>query len=126
MAWVSSMGEERISPHFNRSEFECQCNCGFNTVDVELISILEEVRQYFMKPVTITSGCRCEEHNESIGGTPNSKHTLGQAADIKVSGVTAEKVYKFIDGIYPSKYGLGLYSSWVHIDPRLTKARWNK
>lgn len=114
-----------ISEHFNRSEFECKCGCSFDTVDIGLIEALEAVRTYFMKPVTITSGCRCVEHNANEGGSYGSQHIYGKAADFKVKGVEAEKVYDFLSRAYPESHGLGLYSNRCHIDSRAQKARWN-
>jgi uncharacterized protein YcbK (DUF882 family) len=116
-----------ISAHFNRSEFACQCGCGFDTVDIELSEALEVVRQYFMAPVTITSGCRCAEHNQKIGGSPKSKHVEGRAADFKVQGHAPQEVHDFLTRVYKDKFGIGLYRSWVHLDTRSgDKARWQK
>jgi len=53
----------KLSKHFYRDEFACQCGCGFDTVDHELVKILEDVRKTFNAPVHISSGCRCEKHN---------------------------------------------------------------
>ena len=114
-----------LSPHFSRSEFKCPC-CDFSTVDYELLNTLEHVRAHFDTLVIVTSGCRCARHNNTIGGSPNSQHLFGAAADIQVSGVEPEIVYQFLDNYAPSKYGLGLYSSWVHVDVRPMKARWDK
>jgi len=36
-----------ISPWFNRAEFACNCGCGFDTVDSDTLTVLEEVREYF-------------------------------------------------------------------------------
>jgi len=113
-----------ISARFNRSEFECKCGCGFDTVDSELLHVLELVRVQFDAPVTITSGCRCEVHNSKIGGSDDSKHKYGRAADFKVAGIAPEKVYEFLDQRFPDDFGIGLYSSWVHIDSRNERVRW--
>lgn len=113
-----------ISENFRRSEFQCSCGCGFDAVDVEILAVLEDVRAYFDAPVIITSGCRCEAHNEAIGGSPTSQHVRGKAADIKVKGFDASKVADYLEDMYPSSYGIGRYPSWVHIDTRLIKARW--
>jgi len=113
-----------ISARFNRSEFECQCGCGFDTVDIELIHALELVRVQFDAPVTITSGCRCETHNSSIGGSDDSQHKYGRAADFKVKGVTPKEVYEFLDRRFSTSFGIGLYSSWVHLDSRNERVRW--
>lgn len=114
-----------ISKWFKRAEFECKCNCGFNAVDAELIWVLDDVREHFGKPVTVTSGCRCPEHNAKIGGAPGSKHKLGIAADIRVKDVATKDVYDYLDKKYEGKYGIGHANSFTHIDVRVDKsARW--
>ncbi len=106
----------QLSPHFWREEFACACGCGFDTVDCETLRICEEVRKFTGKPVTVTSGCRCSEHNKAIGGAAKSKHVEGRAADLQVEDPSA--VYKYLDSKYPDKYGFGLYTTFVHIDTR--------
>jgi len=115
---------DEISKYFSRKEFACRCNCGFATVDVELIEVLQTLRYKFNKPVTITSGCRCPEYNEKIGGSYGSKHKQGIAADIVVEMVSAADVYRYLDSAYPHKFGLGRYDEFTHIDVRPKKARW--
>ena len=118
---VMKMGD--ISKNFSRSEFACKCNCGFATVDVELLEVLEITRVQFNKPIKINSGCRCKEYNKTINGTKESKHKIGQAADIVVKGIDLIDVYKFLDMFQPNKYGVKLYNTFVHIDVRETKWR---
>ncbi|SFU80232.1 D-Ala-D-Ala carboxypeptidase family metallohydrolase [Halomonas korlensis] len=114
----------RLSPHFTRAEFACRCGCGFDTVDVETLAILERLRTHFDQPVTVTSGCRCSSHNARIGGVPGSQHTLGRAADIQVRGVPAPSVYAWLAENHPSA-SLGRYANFIHIDTRQNgPARW--
>ena len=117
-----SMGD--LSENFSRSEFACKCACGFSTVDVELLNVLEVVRKKFKRPVKINSACRCEDYNTLIGGAQASKHKQGIAADITVKGVKPYDVYLFLDGYMPNSYGIGTYKMFTHIDVRKTKARW--
>ena len=112
-----------VSKNFSRSEFACKCGCGFSTVDVKLLEVLEITRAKY-GPVKIDSACRCDEHNENIGGSYGSKHKQGIAADIVVKGVDPEDIYKFLDMFQPMKYGVGKYNSFTHIDVREAKARW--
>lgn len=115
----------KISKHFNREEFACKCKCGFDTVDIELLRVLERLREHFAKPVVITSGCRCDAYNKKIGGSSNSQHTKGRAADIVVKGVESYVVYAYLHERYPNKYGIGKYDGWCHIDTRTNgPARW--
>lgn len=111
--------------HFKTSEFMCK-HCGDLKLDSELLAILELVRHHFNAPVTITSGYRCPTHNANVGGAKASKHMDGIAADFKVKNVHPDTVYEFLCEIFPNSYGVGLYSSWVHVDVRTTKARWGK
>lgn len=115
----------QLSKHFTREEFLCPC-CKAGTVDPELITVLEDVREFFGQPVRINSGYRCEKHNKEVGGEPNSMHMKGIAADITVKEVIPSKVAAYLQNKYPDTYGIGLYKSWTHIDVRPKKARWSK
>lgn len=116
----------QLSKHFNRSEFACKCgNCSFDTVDVQLIPLLEAVRVHFDSPVTINSACRCHAHNTAVGGKPNSQHLYGRAADIVVKGHTPKEVHDLLESLMKGWGGLGLYESFVHVDTRTGgQARW--
>ena len=115
----------KVSEHFDRSEFKCKCGkCEFDTVDVKLLEILEDVRTHFKNPVRITSGCRCVTHNKAVGGSLGSKHLMGKASDIVVDKVHENEVYAYLDEKYNDTLGLGLYKGWVHVDSREHKARW--
>jgi uncharacterized protein YcbK (DUF882 family) len=115
-----------LSTNFSRSEFACKCNCGFDTVDIELIKVLEKIRTHFARPIQINSGCRCKRHNEAEGSTSKkSQHLYGRAADIFIMTVPPEKIAAYVDSKWPGRFGLGVYSSWVHIDSRTDgPARW--
>jgi len=119
---------QKISQHFARSEFACQCGtCPQSedpTVDVTLINILEELRRHFDTPITVTSGMRCKSHNSSVGGSAFSKHLEGKASDVLLKGVTPDKVYNYLFERYPDSYGFGKYETFTHIDSRRLKARW--
>ncbi len=78
--------------HFKQSEFTCKCGCGLNNIDLKLVKILDEIRDYFGQSVTISSGCRCTTHNKKVGGVQGSRHVSGKAADIIVKNVSKDKV----------------------------------
>ena len=114
----------QLSQHFNREEFACKCGCGFDTVDTELLEVLEAIRQHFGEGVGINSGCRCASYNLDVGGWPSSQHKRGRAADIVVTATTPEEVQSYIDTTWPDELGLGRYESFTHVDTRNNKARW--
>jgi len=113
-----------ISKNFRRSEFACRCGCGFADIDIKLVKVLEEIRSISKSPIIITSGCRCEAHNTRVGGAKESQHVKGKAVDIKIIGYDSQVVADHIEKLYPYCYGIGRYSSWVHIDIRPEKVRW--
>lgn len=53
--------------------------------------VLEPARAKFGQPLTITSGYRCLKLNRLVGGQPNSYHTKGMAADIRILSFTDAK-----------------------------------
>ena len=115
---------DQISTHFARSEFACKCRCGFDTVDIGLLAVLETIRAHFDAPVMVMSGCRCASHNADRGGVEDSQHLIGRAADISVAGIEARLVQDYIDQAFPDSLGMGRYAIWTHIDSRKAWARW--
>lgn len=91
-AGSSSSAAWNGSSHFSKAEFKCQCGgryCNGYPANVsrKLIDILEALRSYYGKPITITSGLRCARHNANVGGVSNSAHKYGRAADIYIPGI---------------------------------------
>ena len=115
----------RISSHFRREEFSCNCGCGWDTVDAKLIHVLEFARHHFNAPIKINSGCRCKVYNQSVGGSSGSQHRFGKAADIVVHGVKASEVQEWLDTEYHDALGIGSYTLFPHVDVRDKKARWD-
>ncbi len=115
---------DKVSAHFTRAEFACKCGCGFDAVDIELLAVLERIREHYKCPVHINSGCRCVKHNHAVGGKADSDHIKGKAADIVVEGVQPDEVFVIIDSWYPDCLGLGKYVTFTHIGIRGAKSRW--
>ncbi|SES15161.1 Peptidase M15 [Vreelandella subterranea] len=118
------MPRNDLSNHFQRREFACKCGCGFDTVDLETLVLLEDIRTHFDVPVTINSGCRCADYNRQVGGATASQHLLGRAADIRVQGVDPAEVAEYIETQHPDA-SVGRYNTFTHVDTRTSgPARW--
>ena len=113
-----------LSKNFQRHEFACKCGCGFDTVDAELLFVLQDARDFFKRPITINSAARCPVWNAMVGGKPKSQHLFGKAADITIHRVLIKEIYEYFDDKYPDAFGIGLYPSFVHIDVRRGPKRW--
>lgn len=91
--------------------------------------ILDLLREKLKKPIIITSGYRCKELNEKVGGSSTSQHRDGKAADIKVKGMTAADLFNYISNSkLPYDQLILEYDSWVHIsyDPDKTQQRFER
>ena len=116
------MNKFQLTKHFNLREFQCRC-CGQVKVDSRLVDKLQMFRYVVGRPIIITSGYRCPTYNKAVGGAPKSKHMEGIAADIKVQGMTPEKVASLAS--QAGFTGIGTYSTFTHVDIRENPARWN-
>jgi len=120
------MGTEvRLSTHFDSAEFACKCGCGRAAVSPRLVAALEEVRRKLGgRPIHINSGVRCEAHNAAVGGSPNSQHVFGNAADVAIAGLSGDDLY-FVARDIPALHGFGVAGLWAHLDVRRSPvARW--
>lgn len=59
-------------------------------------NILQPIRDYYNKPLIITSGFRCDELNKRIGGSLTSQHSYGEAADFTVVDIPVETLFQDI------------------------------
>ena len=133
-----------LSESLSRYEFKCPCGCNIDTVDYELVEVLQDLVDHFQGVYTnynvgihINSGNRCKEYNTTINNaSPTSKHTEYRAADfflynkksgnyIKGTKIPPESVAKYLEHKYTNKFGIGRYDNRTHLDTRTIKARWD-
>jgi len=118
-------GNTKVSTNFKVREFACADGSDPIFISPELVSVLQNIRTHFGKPVTITSAYRTPAHNKKVGGVSDSMHLYGLAADITVKNISPRNVGQYAEQLLTGKGGIGVYDSFVHIDVRPTKARWN-
>ena len=88
----------QITKNFKLCEFENSRTATFRGIDNSVKSplvkasikalcehVLQPFRDYLGREIIVTSGFRCKELNEAVGGVVDSQHTIGQAADITPS-----------------------------------------
>jgi uncharacterized protein YcbK (DUF882 family) len=114
-----------LTRDFSRKEFACQCGCGFESISMQLVAGLQELRNKVGLPVTVLSGCRCAAHNKAVGGAAGSRHTMGKAADIQIEGMTAREVYAAAMQAGGFRgFGVDDARGFVHVDERPVVTRW--
>jgi len=105
--------------NFSRYEFACKCGCGLDSIDPILVNILQDSRTATALTYTISSGCRCYEHNTKEGGKSNSAHLkkadgFTKGADIKCIG--SQMRYKMVKDLITRFKRIEVCSSWIHVD----------
>ena len=58
------------------------------------VKILQPIRDFYGKPVKVTSGYRSKTLNIAVGGSQTSQHSHGEAADIQVEGISVDKLFE--------------------------------
>lgn len=105
--------------NFTRNEFACPCpRCGGFPVEPEesLVRLADQIRDHFDSPMTISSGVRCQAHNDELkGSVPNSRHVKGKAMDFCIRGKTSAQILTYVNTI-PHRYAYHIDGSYVHVD----------
>ena len=106
--------------YFTRSEFRCPCGkCGGFPVEPEetLVRLADQVRDHFGAPVMVSSGVRCQAHNDELpGSAKNSYHVKGKAMDFCVRGVSGAELLAYVKTL-PIHYAYQIKGSdFVHMD----------
>lgn len=84
-------------------------------VHPRLVRILVAINDLYDRPLQLISGHRVPH---TIGTSPTSQHTVGNAADVRVSGVSTEELLGLAKKL--GGRGVGLYTEqhFVHVDFR--------
>lgn len=93
------------------------------TADVEtkltalVDNVLDPLREWYGKPITVNSGYRSPELNKAVGGSNTSQHMKGEAADITAgSREENKKLFEHIKGSLPFDQLIDESNfSWVHV-----------
>lgn len=119
-----------LTENFTRSEFACPCGCNSQMIEQELADKIQGIRDDLGKKIRITSGYRCVSHNASkkVGGSKQSRHLYGIAADWRTEDRSVNPVCLGILAQKAGFGGIGIYwhsrGAFVHTDTRGGKATW--
>ena len=92
---------------------------------------MEQLRVRLGKAVVLNCGYRCAQHNEEVGGTRNSFHTQGIAADVRTTNLRMSPLEVARIAREVGFTGVGVYDGYhgkrgfVHVDvrPRVEEER---
>ena len=104
--------------YFNIEDFACS-ETGENEIQWDFVSALDDLRGVCGFPFIITSGYRSPTHSAEAAKARPGQHTLGIAADIKVTG-GAQRHAIVSNAIKLGFKGIGVAKTFVHVDRRET------
>jgi uncharacterized protein YcbK (DUF882 family) len=129
--WFDAQGFK----NFSSNEFTSYFNRSLNTTPpssiwtniVPTLRIVDELCDVLQTKIRITSSYRNPAYNRSVGGANNSFHSKFMALDIQASGASPIQMHNILKSWRNQgkfRGGLGLYSSFVHIDTRGYNTSW--
>lgn len=113
-----------MNNYFSHTELACKC-CGESNLAGGFLDQLNMLREAVGHALIPTSACRCDAHNEAIGGKENSFHLMSHdwgccAVDISTAGWTSQKRWKFVNKAMLAGWSIGInwQKNFIHIDRR--------
>jgi zinc D-Ala-D-Ala carboxypeptidase len=80
------------------------------------LTCLEPLRDLIMQPIIVTSGFRSPKVNQWVGGSKNSDHLRGNAADIVCPEIAQPDLFCIIRSTnLPFHQLIDEFGAWVHI-----------
>ena len=122
MSYITTTSSE----HFSQKELSCPC-CGVIYYDSRAVHRLERLRSIMWSPITVTSGCRCHNHNKAIRGHSNSMHLTFKknkkvgalGFDIRIRNTNEKWRNKLIREALALGFSIGINKSFIHLDLRI-------
>lgn len=105
-------------PNFSKEEFNCK-HSGKNEMQHEFMKKLQVLREFYGKPLKVTSGYRDYTHPEEVKKpNKNGAHPTGKAVDLAVDRKDAHKVLELAMSLGFSGIGIKQHgdSRFIHLD----------
>ncbi len=107
--------------HFKPREFTCKCDglCDHPVViSLDLVAKLDKIRDEIGRPISISSGTRCQRHNNKVGGKPLSAHMpkndISHGVDVKCSDSSLR--FALLAAALPLFKRIGISRNFMHLD----------
>ncbi len=117
----------KLSPHFSTVEFDCRCGlCAQQSISMKLIDKLEDVREKYGAPITVTSGFRCQAYQSKLRKTlPPGNTAIGRSAheDSIAADITGSELPALRAICEDNFSAVGVADKFIHVDMRVDKVR---
>lgn len=113
----------KLTKHFSSTEYTVNQteNCTINADAIEHAQLLEELREWYGKPIHVNSWFRTPAYNKKCGGVASSNHLRGTATDVLITFETDEEFLAFARKwkAICKKHGtvgeIGRYKTFTHL-----------
>lgn len=102
-----------VPKFFSPSEFS-RLGCSYSDCSDRALILLDRLRLYYRRPVTLTSAFRTPEQNKAAGGSSNSAHLRGLAFDLRCSVSDRYDLLEAAIGAGFERIGIG--NGFIHVD----------
>lgn len=109
-----------LTKNFSKTEFRCKCGCSQDSIDSDLVIILQAVRESVGSAIVISSGVRCDNYNAEVNGVPESSHVFGTAVDI-VCESSKLRFAIIAASVAAGIKRIGIADRFIHLDTSLNK-----
>lgn len=108
--------KRRQLKYFSYDEFDSPDEQGSGkNMDYDLLTMIDEARRIYGKPMRVTSGYRTENHNRKVGGVDSSSHLKGLAID--VACVRSNDRFEMLAALIEVGFNrIGVASTFIHVD----------
>lgn len=101
--------------NFEHEEFDCPCDVCISVMDDEFLKKIQVARTLAGIPFRITSGYRCPQHNQEVGGVSDSSHARGLGCDISATSGAAKLT--ILKALLAAGFNrIGVYPRHIHAD----------
>lgn len=117
-----------LTRNFSTWEFACHCGCGVNKMSNEFLTRLQTMRSSYGATMTVTSGARCAEYNEKVGGKPDSEHIpdpeTGEAEGADIAWKGGSRSFNGLNKTAHNNFmRIGIADNFFHLGSRASKAQ---
>jgi hypothetical protein len=129
------MIDQKLGKHFTIEEFEHSDTAIRRGIDNHMSDairinanwlcayVLDPIREYYGKPLLISSGYRSWWLNKLIGSVNGSQHTKGEAADFTIKDISVDTIFSDMrqgNIKFPMGYDQVIqeFGRWIHISFR--------
>lgn len=112
-----------VTENFKFSDFRCRCHKCIDNQEspitkMKTIAALQRARDRFGKPIIVTRGVSCKEHNAEIGGAPDSRHLPEHADAFDVLVTDSREAWLLVAAFMAESLTVRVYEDHIHCDDR--------